>query len=108
MPWRLDKGMKNFQNSNSRTSSIAAPYVAAFVLALAFCAMSAGASAASKPGPVTQVAAAMDFGAPPSGEIPILYNDHTVYSKPDILKQQRVLAALVKGGVIYMPLRSMF
>jgi Copper amine oxidase N-terminal domain len=48
------------------------------------------------------------FGAPPSGQIPILYNDHTVYMKPDILKQGRVLAALVKDGQIYVPLRSMF
>lgn len=49
-----------------------------------------------------------DFGSPPSGEIPILYNDHTVYTKPDILKRSRVLAALVKGGHVYVPLRSMF
>jgi hypothetical protein len=49
-----------------------------------------------------------DFGSPPSGVIPILYNDHTVYTKPDILKQQRVLAAMVKNGVMYVPLRSMF
>ena len=49
-----------------------------------------------------------DFGTPPSGQIPILYNDHHVYSKPDVLKQGRVLAALVKGGTILIPLRSMF
>jgi len=48
------------------------------------------------------------FGSPPSGQIPILYNDHTVYAKPDVLKQGRVLAALVKNGQIYVPLRSMF
>jgi Copper amine oxidase N-terminal domain len=53
-------------------------------------------------------AAASDFGSPPSGELPILYNDHTVYAKPDLLKQGRVLAALVKDGHIYVPLRSMF
>jgi hypothetical protein len=51
---------------------------------------------------------AANFGAPPSGQIPILYNDHHVYSKPDVLKQGRVLAALVKGGTILIPLRSMF
>ncbi|MGA8533923.1 MAG: hypothetical protein WB615_07425, partial [Candidatus Tumulicola sp.] len=34
-----------------------------------------------------------NFGTPPSGQIPILYNDHHVYSKPDVLKQGRVLAA---------------
>lgn len=49
-----------------------------------------------------------DFGSPPSGQIPILYNDHHVYSKPDELKRGRVLAALVRGGTILIPLRSMF
>ncbi|HTX58807.1 MAG TPA: copper amine oxidase N-terminal domain-containing protein, partial [Verrucomicrobiae bacterium] len=49
-----------------------------------------------------------NFGSPPSGQIPILYNDHHVYSKPDVLKQGRVLAALVRGGTILIPLRSMF
>jgi hypothetical protein len=49
-----------------------------------------------------------DFGAPPSGEIPILFNDHHVYAKPDRLKQNRVLAALVRGNTILVPLRSMF
>jgi hypothetical protein len=50
----------------------------------------------------------MNFGSPPSGEIPILYNDHHVYANPSILKQNRTLAALVKNGVILVPLRSMF
>ncbi len=50
----------------------------------------------------------MNFGSPPSGQIPILYNDHHVYAKPDKLKQGRVLAALVRGGTILIPLRSMF
>jgi hypothetical protein len=49
-----------------------------------------------------------NFGSPPSGEIPILYNDHHVYSKPDRLKQGRVLAALIRNGTILIPLRSMF
>jgi hypothetical protein len=49
-----------------------------------------------------------DFGAPPSGEIPILFNDHHVYAKPDRLKQNRVLAALVRGNTILVPLRSLF
>ncbi len=53
-------------------------------------------------------AESMNFGVPPSGQVPILFNDHTVYAKPDILKQGRVLAALVKDGQIYVPLRSMF
>ncbi len=51
---------------------------------------------------------AMQFGSPPSGQIPILFNDHHVYSRPDVLKQGRVLAALVRGGTILIPLRSMF
>ncbi len=51
---------------------------------------------------------AANFGAPPSGQIPILYNDHHVYTKPDVLKQGRVLAALVKNGTLLIPLRSMF
>jgi len=50
----------------------------------------------------------MQFGSPPSGQIPILFNDHHVYSRPDVLKQGRVLAALVRGGTILVPLRSMF
>ncbi|MDQ6944479.1 MAG: hypothetical protein M3169_18420, partial [Candidatus Eremiobacteraeota bacterium] len=33
-----------------------------------------------------------DFGTPPSGEVPILFNDRHVYSKPDRLKANRVLA----------------
>ncbi len=53
-------------------------------------------------------ARAADFGSPPAAEVPILFNDHTVYAKPDLLEQARVLAALVKDGEIYVPLRSMF
>ena len=50
-----------------------------------------------------------NFGSPPSGQIPILFNDHHVYAKPDVLsKGNRVLAALVRGGTILIPLRSMF
>ncbi|MDQ6931765.1 MAG: copper amine oxidase N-terminal domain-containing protein [Candidatus Eremiobacteraeota bacterium] len=56
----------------------------------------------------TPPSASSSFGRPPSGEIPILYNDHTVYAKPDILKQRRVLAAFIKNHQIYVPLRSMF
>ena len=60
--------------------------------------------------PVAQTSAppAADFGSPPSGQIPILYNDRHVYANPDVLKQGRVLAALVRGGTIFIPLRSMF
>jgi len=49
-----------------------------------------------------------DFGAPPSGEVPILFNDRHVYAKPDELKANRVLAALVRGNTILVPIRSMF
>jgi len=56
----------------------------------------------------TSTTPAANFGSPPSGQIPILYNDHHVYSKPDKLKAGRVLAALVRGGTILIPLRSMF
>src|SRR5579864_3646820 len=52
--------------------------------------------------------AMMNFGSPPSGEVPILFNDHHVYANPDTLRQGRVLAALVKNGTILVPLRSMF
>ncbi|MBV8364993.1 MAG: hypothetical protein JO194_00695, partial [Candidatus Eremiobacteraeota bacterium] len=45
----------------------------------------------------------MDFGSPPSGEIPILFNDHHVYANPDTLRQGRVLAALVKNGTLMVP-----
>ena len=53
-------------------------------------------------------APAANLGTPPSGQVPILFNDRHVYAKPDTLKQGRVLAALVKGGTVLIPLRSMF
>jgi hypothetical protein len=53
-------------------------------------------------------AAQADFGAPPSGEIPIIFNDRHVYAKPDRLRSGRVLAALVRHGTILVPLRSLF
>jgi hypothetical protein len=49
-----------------------------------------------------------DFGAAPPGEVPILFNDHHVYSKPDAMRGGRVLTALVRGKEILVPLRSMF
>ena len=58
--------------------------------------------------PATPALPPMDFGSPPSGEIPILFNDHHVYANPDTLRQGRVLAALVKKGTLMVPLRSMF
>ncbi|MGA8532507.1 MAG: copper amine oxidase N-terminal domain-containing protein [Candidatus Tumulicola sp.] len=80
------------------------------VFVAAGCPFSAIASP-SQGGPSVAQAGSMpaaNFGTPPSGQIPILYNDHHVYSKPDVLKQSRVLAALVKGGTLLIPLRSMF
>jgi hypothetical protein len=49
-----------------------------------------------------------DFGAPPSGQIPIIFNDRHVYAKPDRLRSGRVLAALVRHDTILVPLRSLF
>ena len=49
-----------------------------------------------------------DFGAPPSGEIPIIFNDHHVYARPDALHHGRTLVAIVRGNTIMVPMRSMF
>jgi hypothetical protein len=78
----------------------ASRFVVIPLLFLLFCGSGIRADAAS--------AAGTEFGSPPSGEVPILYNDQTVYAKPDILKRGRVLGALVKDGHVYVPLRSMF
>jgi hypothetical protein len=51
---------------------------------------------------------AADFGSPPSSEIPILFNDHHVYTKPDKLRHGRTLVAIVRGNTILVPMRSMF
>ena len=67
-----------------------------------------GSSAHASSTQVAQGAPPPDFGSPPSGEYPILFNDHHVYAKPDVDKQNRVLAALVRGSTILVPLRSMF
>jgi len=53
-------------------------------------------------------APATDFGVPPSGEIPIIFNDRHVYAKPSHLKQGRTLTAIVRHNTILVPLRSMF
>ncbi len=77
--------------------------VSATTLALgigAFSVMAAAPARAQMPAP--------NFGSPPSGEIPILFNDQHVYSKPDRLRRGRVLAAIVRGKTILVPLRSMF
>ena len=74
--------------------------------ALAFCAVGGNAVAVHAQQPSAPPAA--DFGVPPSGEVPILFNDHHVYSKPDHLKAGRVLSAIVRNNTILVPLRSMF
>jgi hypothetical protein len=65
---------------------------------VAFAIASAAASAQSGP----------DFGEPPSGTIPILFNDHHVYARPSALQSGRVIAALVRGDEVLVPLRSLF
>jgi len=92
----------------NQASTAAWRFVSASLIGLLLCRAPAHADVASKPAQGPVAAAAADFGRPPSGQFPILYNDHTVYAKPDILKRGRVLAALVKDGQIYVPLRSMF
>jgi hypothetical protein len=58
--------------------------------------------------PLAASAQAPDFGSPPSGQIPILFDDHHVYARPSTLRHGRLLAALVRGGNLLVPLRSMF
>jgi len=58
--------------------------------------------------PEAQALPPADFGTPPSGEVPILFNDHHVYSRPSMLRTGRVLTALVRGNSILVPLRSLF
>jgi hypothetical protein len=79
------------------------PGIAVLAMLFALGGLGTGASSAS-----AQTTLPHDFGTFPSGQVPILYNDHHVYSKPDILKRGRVLAALVRGTTILVPLRSMF
>ncbi|GAC1544808.1 MAG: hypothetical protein NVS3B16_13350 [Vulcanimicrobiaceae bacterium] len=82
--------------------------VSRFIVALATIAFGIVSFAVSAFAPALAQAPAPNFGTPPSGEVPILYNDQHVYSKPDRLKKGRVLAALVRGKTILVPLRSMF
>ncbi|GAC1521731.1 MAG: hypothetical protein NVS2B8_02060 [Vulcanimicrobiaceae bacterium] len=82
--------------------------VSRYLVALATIAFGIVSFAVSAFAPASAQAPAPNFGTPPSGEVPILYNDQHVYSKPDRLKKGRVLAALVRGKTILVPLRSMF
>ncbi len=90
------------QASAAPATTESAPAMMATPLPLTGTAAPAMAPAGPTPSPVA------DFGRPPSGEIPILFNDHHVYSKPDRLTQNRVLAAIIRGNTILVPLRSMF
>ena len=91
--------------TNAIAQATAAPSPAATAMPAPATAMPSPA-ATTAPAPAT--VPPMQFGSPPSGQIPILFNDHHVYARPDKLKQGRVLAALVRGGTILIPLRSMF
>ncbi len=120
------KYRKNRAGALSASFDLAAPFmednlkrfstgVLAAIIAAGFGLTAVSASTAHSPSAAKTVAqAAMpntppaDFGAPPSGEVPILFNDHHVYTKPDRLKRSRVLVAVVKDGTILVPLRSMF
>ncbi len=109
------KDEKNYKGSRMhisprrpRTANIpSSSGLVAASLALVLFGCGAAADAASQPAQAP-LGGAAGYGNPPSGEIPILFNDHTVYAKPDLLEKGRVLAAFVKGGQIYVPLRSMF
>ncbi len=83
-------------NRRLRVCAAAAISVAASLWSLS------GSAFAQADGPGTSL------GTPPSGSIPILFDDRHVYAKPDIERADRVLAALVRDGVILVPLRSMF
>jgi len=87
---------------NLGLTAIAAPIAASAAVKII-----AQATDAPSAAPADQVPAP-DFGSPPSGEVPILFNDHHVYSRPDRLRAGRVLSALVRGDEILVPLRSMF
>ncbi len=78
------------------------------ILAPAALALLALLAAPASQRPALAQTGAGDFGSPPSGEVPILFNDRHVYATPDKEKKSRVLAALVRGGTILVPLRSMF
>jgi hypothetical protein len=97
--------MQSFRGRQQRIQTLPPRLACAALIAALGYAIAAGANAASA---ATPALAARDFGSAPSGEIPIIFDDRTVYAKPDILKKGRVLAALVEGNQIYVPLRSMF
>ncbi len=82
--------------------------VAAMALVASTCALAETTAAPASVSITVAQTTPADFGSPPSGQVPILYNDRHVYAKPNVLKQGRVLAALVRNGTVLIPLRSMF
>jgi Copper amine oxidase N-terminal domain len=66
------------------------------------------ASPAASAAPALPATPPMDFGSPPPGEVPILFNHHHVYVRQETVRHRRLLGALVKDGTILAPLRSMF
>ena len=97
-------------NAIAQATPAASPAPAATAMASPAASAAPAATPMASPAPAAPAAnmPPANFGSPPSGQIPILFNDHHVYAKPDELKQGRVLAALVRGGTILIPLRSMF
>jgi len=85
-----------------------ARFACAFLLALVVCSALALAPNGASASPGRNGTDASGFGHPPSGEVPIIYDDHHVYARPDVVRRDRVLAALIKNGQILVPLRSMF
>lgn len=59
------------------------------------------------PGQPGLKAPTVDISTAPWGEVPILFNDQHVYAKPDHLRQNRLLAALVVGNTPLGPFRLM-
>ncbi|HEV7178713.1 MAG TPA: copper amine oxidase N-terminal domain-containing protein [Candidatus Baltobacteraceae bacterium] len=58
--------------------------------------------------PILMGVAVVAANSMPAQPVPILFNDHHVMASPDKLTHGRVLAALVRGGTVLVPLRSMF
>lgn len=100
--------MQAWRNRPNAAGPAASPRLVAVSLLALLLSGSVAGVATAQPVQSPAAVAGADFGSPPSGQYPILFNDHTVYAKPDILKRERVLAALVRGGQMYVPLRSMF
>ncbi len=80
----------------------------ALVRSAGIAALAAGVVSIASGGFAQSSAPPPEFGSPPAGEIPIVFDDQHVYAKPDLLRSGRVLAGLVRHGVLMVPLRSMF